>query len=97
MRREPRHPLPVLEVAIGNERFRSINWSMQGALLDGICDLIGARVRGRMGMSGSREAVPFTATVVRTDIGTGNCAICFEDGRTEQIDFADHTLVDHIH
>ena len=97
MRREPRHPLPVLEVSIGSERFRSINWSMNGALLDGICDLIGARVRGVMGLTGSRDAVPFTATVVRSDIGNGNCAICFEDWRTEHMDFAEHVLVDHIH
>jgi len=97
MRRDRRHPLPVLEIAIGNERFRSINWSMHGALLDGICDLIGARVRGVMGLARSREPIPFTATVIRADFATGNCAICFEDWRTEQIDFTNPKFADQLH
>ena len=86
-RRERRFALPALEIAIGDERFRAVNWSMRGALLHGICELVGVRVRGEMGVPGSIEAVPFAATVVRTDLETGNCAICFEDCRTERIDF----------
>jgi len=86
-RRDRRYALPMLEIAIGDERFRAVNWSMQGALLYGICELVGARVRGEMGVPGSIEAVPFAATVVRADLDRGNCAICFEDGRTERIEF----------
>ena len=89
-RREQRHALPVLEVVIGRERYRSINWSMQGALLDGMCEFIGTRVRGVMGIAGSCEAIPFAATVIRTDPETGCCAICFESCRTEQIEFWPH-------
>ncbi len=95
MRRDRRHPLPVLEVAIGMERFHSINWSMNGALLDGICEIVGARVRGVMGIAGSRDAVPFAATVVRTNLHSGSCALCFEDVRTEAVDF--HTLAYQLH
>src|SRR5262245_402012 len=87
LRRDRRHELPVLEVTIGNERFSSINWSMQGALLDGMCELIGTRVRGVMGVAGSSEAMPFAATVIRAEADTGFCAICFETCRTEQIEF----------
>jgi hypothetical protein len=86
-RRERRYALPVLEVVIGDERFWAVNWSMRGALLYGLCDLVGARVRGEIGVPGSIEAMPFAATVVRADLDTGNSAICFEDGRTERIDF----------
>jgi hypothetical protein len=86
-RRDRRYALPVLEIAIGDERFRAVNWSMQGALLYGICELVGVRVRGEMGVPGSIDGVPFAATVVRTDLDSGNCAICFEDCRTERIDF----------
>lgn len=82
-----RYGLPVLEIVIGDERFRAVNWSMKGALLYGLCDLVGARVRGEMGVPGSSEAMPFAATVVRADLDTGNSAICFEDIRTERIDF----------
>ena len=96
-RREQRHALPVLEVVIGRERYRSINWSMQGALLDGICELVGTRLRGVMGIAGSRDAIPFTATVIRIDAATGNCAICFEDCRTEQLEFTQHYLADQLH
>jgi hypothetical protein len=84
---ECRYALPALEVVIGTERFRAVNWSMRGALIFGLCDLVGARVRGEMGVPGSAEAMPFAATVVRADLETGNSAICFEDCRTERIDF----------
>ena len=89
-RRDRRYGLPILEITIGDERFRVVNWSMRGALLYGICELIGTRVRGEMGVPGSSEAVPFAATVVRTDLETGNSAICFEDCRTERIEFHEH-------
>jgi hypothetical protein len=89
-RRDHRYALPVLEVVIGDEHFRAINWSMRGALLYGICEVVGARVRGEMGVPGSSEALPFAATVVRADLDTGNSAICFEDGRTEGIEFHQH-------
>jgi hypothetical protein len=90
-RSDHRYPGSVLEVVIGDERFRAVNWSMRGALLYGICDVVGARVRGEMGVPGSSEAIPFAATVIRADLETGNSAICFEDLRTERIDFRDES------
>jgi hypothetical protein len=90
LRRDRRYGLPAVEIVIGDERFRAINWSMRGALLYGICDAVGARVRGEMGMPGTSDGVPFAATVVRSDLNTGNSAICFEDCRTERIEFHDH-------
>jgi hypothetical protein len=89
-RGDPRYPLPALEIVIGDERFRALNWSMRGALLYGLCDMIGARVRGEIGVPGSSEGFPFAATVVRADLDRGNSAICFEDARTEAIEFHDH-------
>ena len=89
-RRDCRYALPVLDVVIGGERFHAINWSMRGALVYGICEIVGMRVRGEMGVPGSSEALPFAATVVRADLDTGNSAICFEDFRTEGIEFPDH-------
>jgi hypothetical protein len=90
-RRDRRYVLPLLEVAIGDERFCVINWSMRGALLYGLCEMAGMRVRGEMGVPGSSEAVPFAATVVRADLETGNSAICFEDFRTDKVEFHEHT------
>jgi len=90
-RRDPRYALPIIEVVIGDERFCAINWSMRGALLYGICEFAGTRVRGEMGVPGSSETIPFAATVVRADLNAGNSAICFEDFRSDQIEFHEHT------
>jgi len=90
-RGERRYALPMLDVVIAGERYHAINWSMRGALLYGICEIAGMRVRGEMGLAGSSEALPFAATVVRADAMTGNSAICFEDFRTEAIEFHDHS------
>lgn len=86
-----RYALPAIEIVIGDERFRAIDWSMSGALLYGICEVVGARVRGEMGVPGSTDTIPFAATVMRADLEAGNCAICFEDCRTEAIDFPAHS------
>ena len=90
-RRVRRYAAPALEIVIHGERFRAINWSMSGALIYGIFEVIGMRVRGEMGVAGSSEPLPFAATVVRADVNTGNSAICFEDFRTEAIEFHDHS------
>jgi len=90
-RRDRRYVLPAVEVVIGDERFSVINWSMRGALLYGLCEIAGMRVRGEIGVPGSSEVVPFAATVLRADLNTGNSAICFEDFRTDQIEFHEHT------
>jgi hypothetical protein len=89
-RRDRRFAGPPLEVVIGDEHFRAVNWSLRGALLYGICEAVGTRIRGDMGVPGTSEGLPFAATVVRSDLNTGNSAICFEDCRTDMIEFHDH-------
>jgi hypothetical protein len=89
-RRARRYALPMLEIVISDERFYAVNWSMRGVLLYGICDVVGMRVRGEMGVPGSSEALPFAATVVRADLRSGSSAICLEDCRTDRIEFPEH-------
>ena len=89
-RRDRRYFLQPLEIIIGNERYRAINWSMRGALLYGICEMVGARVRGEMGVPGTSEGIPFAATVVRNDFDTGYSVICFEDCRSDRVEFHEH-------
>lgn len=96
-RRDCRYSVPVLEVAIGEWRFRSINWSMGGLLLDGICKDIGGSVRGTIAVSGSREAMPFVATVVRVDPELGSCAICFEHPRAARFERDDNPFAERLH
>lgn len=97
MRRDRRYALAALEIVIGDERFRAINWSMRGALLYGICEAVGTRVRGEMGVPGTSEGIPFAATVVRADLVNRNSAICFEDPRTERIEFHEYAITAPLH
>lgn len=78
-RRDARYLLPALDVMIDGGKYRAINWSMGGLLIDGVCHDIGSRVRGAFGLIGSCELMPFVATVVRIDPRDGSCAICFDD------------------
>ncbi len=89
--------MPIMDVAIGDWVFHSINWSMGGLLLDGICQDIGMRVRGTVGLSGSRDTMPFAATVIRVDPDLGSCAICFEDPRAEAIEHDENIFADRLH
>lgn len=86
LRRDRRYFAPRIEVRIGNGQYDAINWSMGGLLIDGICNDIGGRVRGTYGIAGSRDGMPFAATVVRIEPELGNCAICFDDPRAAQIE-----------
>lgn len=79
LRRDRRYLLPALDVTIGDGKYRAINWSMGGLLIDGVCHDIGSRVRGSFGVTGSSEPMPFVATVLRIDPRDGSCAICFDD------------------
>jgi hypothetical protein len=79
LRRDRRYLLPALDVTIGEGKYRAINWSMGGLLLDGVCHDIGSRVRGSFVLFGSSELTPFAATVLRIDPQYGSCAIVFDD------------------
>lgn len=89
--------IPVLDVMIGESRYQAINWSMGGLLIDGVCHDIGSRVRGSFALSGSRELMPFAATVVRIDPEYGSCAIVFDDPSFEHIESTENLFADQLH
>jgi hypothetical protein len=97
LRRDRRYFLPALDVTIGDGKYRAINWSMGGLLIDGVCHDIGSRVRGSFGVAGSSEPMPFAATVVRIEPGWGNCAICFDDPRLQHIEPDENLFGDRLH
>ena len=97
LRRDRRYFAPSLEATIGDGQYRAINWSMGGLLIDGVCQDIGTRVRGTFGLSGSREFMPFAATVVRIDPEYGSCAICFDDPRVEHVEVDDNPFPEQLH
>ncbi len=99
MRRDRRYPIPVFDIMIGGTRFRSINWSLGGLLLDGACEGAagGARVRGVLTLTGTGEAFSFGAAVVRSDAEAGRCALHFQDIGSAGIDFLDRAVAHRLH
>ena len=97
LRRDRRYLLPALDVTIDGFKYRAINWSMGGLLIDGVCHDIGSRVRGSFGLIGSSEPMPFAATVVRIDPRYGSCAICFDDPHLEYLELEENPFGDILH
>jgi hypothetical protein len=99
MRRDRRYAAPVFDVEIGGGRFRSINWSLGGLLLDGLVDNAGAsgRVRGTLGLAGGRETMRFDAAIVRRDPASGQSALHFHEIGERGIDFLDGAAARRLH
>ncbi|MBV8889981.1 MAG: PilZ domain-containing protein [Alphaproteobacteria bacterium] len=99
MRRERRYLSPVFEVTVAGRRFRSINWSMSGLLLDGRCRgaAIGAVVDGALAVPGSTQTLSFSAELVRQDPETGASALRFEDIGPAGVDFLDRAVAHRLH
>ena len=97
LRRDRRYLMPVLEATIGGGQYRAINWSMGGLLIDGICQDIGTRVHGTVGLAGSVDIIPFAATVVRIDPEYGSCAICFDDPSLDYVEPTERSFADRLH
>lgn len=97
LRRDRRYLLPALDVTIGEGRYRTLNWSMGGLLIDGVCHDIGSRVRGSFVLIGSCEPTPFAATVVRIDPHDGSCAICFDDPGLPHIEPDENRFAEWLH
>jgi hypothetical protein len=97
MRREHRHPLPVFEVTIDGERFRSLNWSLGGVLVEGFYRREGSRVNGAIGLPGTRAVMLFSAAVVRADFDAAQCALQFDKLGETGVDFLDRAVARHLH
>jgi hypothetical protein len=99
MRRDRRYAAPVFDVEIGGGRFRSINWSLGGLLLDGLIEGAEAsgRVRGTLGVAGGRETLRFAAAVVRRDPATNQSALHFHEIGERGIDFLDSAAARRLH
>ena len=99
MRRERRYLSPIFDITVGSRRFRSVNWSMSGILLDGPCrgGAIGSRVEGALALPGGRQVLPFAAEIVRTDAETGANALRFENIGAEGVEFLDRAIAHRLH
>jgi hypothetical protein len=97
LRNDRRYLSPALDVTIGADKYRALNWSMGGLLIDGVCHDIGSRVRGSFGVIGSSEPMPFAATVVRIDPHFGSCAICFDDPNLQHVEADENRFAEWLH
>jgi hypothetical protein len=84
-----RHMVPTFEVLVECELFRSVDWSIGGVHLDGVCEVstVGSTVEGWLALPDSKEAIAFTGQVLRTDDATGNTVLRFDDFEADTIAF----------
>jgi hypothetical protein len=89
LRRDNRHMVPTFEVLVEFELFRSVDWSIGGVHLDGICEAsaIGSTVEGWLALPDTQEAIAFTGHILRTDLSTGNTVLRFDDFEAETVAF----------
>jgi hypothetical protein len=94
LRNQRRYMSPTFEVLVECELFRSLDWSAGGLHLDGVCEDvgIGSSVEGWISLPGTREAYAFSGRVLRTDEGTGNTVLHFDDIEEDTAAFLDRSI-----
>ena len=99
LRNQRRYMNPTFEVIVECELFRSLDWSAGGIHLDGVCEGvgIGSPVEGWIALPGAREAYAFSGRVLRTDEGTGNTVLHFDDIEEDTIAFLDRSVAWRLH
>jgi hypothetical protein len=99
LRRDRRYPMPTFEVIVECEQYRSIDWSLGGILLDGVCEgcVIGTLVEGWLALPGSRDAFAFSGRIVRTDQDAGSTVVRFDEFEEEVADFFDRARECRLH
>jgi hypothetical protein len=98
-RRHRRYVTPVFEVIVECELFRSIDWSTGGVHLDGVCEDIpvGSAVEGWLALPDLPQAFAFSGEILRTDAGTGNTILRFDDIEDETMAFLDKAIAWRLH
>jgi hypothetical protein len=99
LRRTRRYQTPTFEVIVECELFRSVDWSIGGVHLDGICEgvPIGSAVEGWIALPESPQAFSFSGEILRTDLATGNTVLRFDEIEPETVDFLDRSVAWRLH
>ena len=99
LRQDNRRMVPIFEIIVECELFRSVDWSMGGVHLDGVCEgaKVGCPVEGWIALPEARKAFAFTGRILRNDPTTGNTVVRFDDIEDETVDFLDRALVARLH
>src|ERR1700676_2849648 len=88
LRQDNRRPVPIFEVIVECELFRSVDWSMGGILLDGVCEgaKIGTPVEGWIALPEAKQAFAFSGRILRTDPSSGNTIVRFDEIEADTAD-----------
>ncbi|HWD57206.1 MAG TPA: PilZ domain-containing protein [Stellaceae bacterium] len=99
MRCQRRYMTPVFEIIVECELFRSLDVSMGGAHLDGVCEgmPVGTPVEGWIALPGMARAFSFSGEILRTDGNTGNTVVRFDDIEPETAQFFDNAVAWRLH
>jgi hypothetical protein len=99
LRRDCRRVIPIFDVIVECELFRSIDWSMGGVQLDGVCEgvRVGSAVDGWIALPDMRKAFAFSGRIVRTDPDTGNTVLRFDEVEAEMAEVLDRAAAAHLH
>jgi hypothetical protein len=99
LRRQRRYMAPIFEIIVECEFFRSLDVSMGGVHLDGVCEglPVGAPVEGWVALSGFPKAFAFSGEILRIDTATGNTVIRFDDIEPETAEFFDRAVAWRLH
>lgn len=99
LRRDRRYPTPIFEVIVECELFRSLDWSVGGVHLDGICEgvPVGAAVDGWIALPETPQAFSFSGQVLRTNSATGNTVVRFDEIEVEVAGLFDQAAISRLH
>jgi hypothetical protein len=90
-RRDRRYMTPIFDVIVECELFRSIDWSVGGVHLDGVCEgvSVGTAVDGWIALPETPRAFSFSGQILRTDATTGNTVLRFDEIEDEVVGLFD--------
>ena len=99
LRRQRRYATPTFEVIVECELFRSLDLSLGGAHLDGVCEgmPIGTPVEGWIALPGLAQAFSFSGEILRTDGKTGNTVVRFDEVEPDTAAFIDRVAAWRLH
>jgi|SRR5271155_2695287 len=98
-RRQRRRMSPVFEIIVECELFRSIDWSIGGVHLDGVCEgvPVGTAVEGWIALPELPHSFAFSGEILRIDAATGNTVLRFDDVETGTAEFLDRAISYRLH
>lgn len=95
LRRQRRYMTPTFEVIVECELFRSIDVSMGGVHLDGVCE--GMLVEGWVALPGLARAFAFSGEILRIDANTGYAVVRFDEIEPATAGFLDQAVKGRLH